>query len=322
MLKGPQGTLYGRNTTGGAIKFHSVKPDPTGEFGGWVRANAGNYGKVRVQGAVNIPLSGTFALRYAGSYHDRDGYTTTYYLDGRQQLVAERESDDLEAHYHRLNALWEPADSVTVFASGYYVDAEINGHLNRNLSGDILGATGFGFYSDDFYEGALSATNVYGQSVVPEGATDVVEGYGISVDLTWATPLGFEAQGIVSYRSNDLKANNFDVEGSAWPFLNVNTSTPQDFASTAAELQFKSLALGSRMSWLTGIYYFEEQGDDGTHSYFFTGAPPGIYQRASGGGDNESVAVFGHLTFDLTNALSVDGGSGGRKTGKASPGAI
>src|SRR6056297_713161 len=136
VLKGPQGTLYGRNTTGGAIKIFSVRPDPSAGYTGWVTGNVGNYDMTRVQGAINIPVNETFALRYAGSYHDRGGYTETSYLDDLQQVVRKDETNDLETQYHRLNALWNSTDRLSFFASAYYVESEINGHLNRNLSGD------------------------------------------------------------------------------------------------------------------------------------------------------------------------------------------
>ena len=305
VLRGPQGTLYGRNTTGGAIKIFSVRPDPAAGYTGWVTANGGNYGKARVQGAINLPLSDTFALRYAGSYHERDGYTDTFYLDALGQPVRKENTNDLESQFHRLNAQWNATDDLSFFASGYYVDAKINGHLSRNLAGDIVGAAGFGFFSNDFYEGAASDTVATGDKVA---AKSEVDGYGLSLDATWNTPAGFEAKGIISYRKNDTTADDFDVDGTAWPFLNVHSAVPQDFESFSAEIQLSGLALDDRLSWLTGLYYFEEEGSDASNSKFFTGAPPAIAQVASGFGENESIAVFAHLTYDLTEKLTVEGG--------------
>jgi len=72
VLKGPQGTLFGRNTTGGAVLF--VPQKPTSEFGGYGEFSAGNYGMFREQGAVNLPISDTVRFRLAVDHQKRDGY--------------------------------------------------------------------------------------------------------------------------------------------------------------------------------------------------------------------------------------------------------
>jgi iron complex outermembrane recepter protein len=72
VLKGPQGTLFGRNTTGGAVLF--VPQKPTGEFGGYGELSAGNYDMFRAQGAINLPFSDTVRFRLAVDHQQREGY--------------------------------------------------------------------------------------------------------------------------------------------------------------------------------------------------------------------------------------------------------
>src|SRR5882724_6803655 len=72
VLKGPQGTLFGRNTTGGAVLF--VPQKPTGVFEGYVEASAGNYDMKRVQAAINLPVTESVRLRVAVDHNDRKGY--------------------------------------------------------------------------------------------------------------------------------------------------------------------------------------------------------------------------------------------------------
>src|SRR5262249_2078759 len=72
VLKGPQGTLFGRNTTGGAVLL--VPQKPTGEFGGYVEASGGNYAMRRFQTALNAPLGEGFRVRLSADYQSRDGY--------------------------------------------------------------------------------------------------------------------------------------------------------------------------------------------------------------------------------------------------------
>ncbi len=85
VLRGPQGTLYGRNTTAGVINIHTRKPDD--EFGGFASVTAGNYDTFRVKGAVNIPLNDKVRQRFSGMYLTRDGFTENIYtgndVDGR-----------------------------------------------------------------------------------------------------------------------------------------------------------------------------------------------------------------------------------------------
>jgi iron complex outermembrane recepter protein len=87
VLRGPQGTLYGRNTTGGTINLITRKPSD--KFEGYVTAQYGNFNTVRVQGAVNLPIDPAIELRVAGFYLKRDGYTqnlaTGNGIDGRDQ---------------------------------------------------------------------------------------------------------------------------------------------------------------------------------------------------------------------------------------------
>ena len=73
ILKGPQGTLYGRNTVAGAINLISATPDPS-EFSGKASVEYGNYNHKKVTGAINVPMAETAAFRLSGSYMDRDGW--------------------------------------------------------------------------------------------------------------------------------------------------------------------------------------------------------------------------------------------------------
>lgn len=90
VLRGPQGTLYGRNSTGGAVNMMTRTASP-GEFGGNIEGQYGNYDHKKVTGAVNIPLGEQFAARFAGLWLEREGYTENLYtgndIDGRDQYA-------------------------------------------------------------------------------------------------------------------------------------------------------------------------------------------------------------------------------------------
>ncbi len=105
VVKGPQGTLYGRNATGGAINLITKRPGT--EFGGDASLDLGDFQYRRFQGAVNLPLSSTFALRAAGQITRRDGYLSDGYND-----------DDSAAG--RLSALWNASDDLSLLVVGEY----------------------------------------------------------------------------------------------------------------------------------------------------------------------------------------------------------
>lgn len=105
ILKGPQGTLYGRNATGGAVNILTARPADT--LGGYLNGEVGSYDLKKVEGALNLPLSQTFALRGAFQVVDRRGYLSDGTNDDKQQNV-------------RLSALWRPTEDVSFFLSGGY----------------------------------------------------------------------------------------------------------------------------------------------------------------------------------------------------------
>ena len=101
VLRGPQGTLYGRNATGGVVNLITSKP--TDSFQGNVRAEYGNYDTMKFRGMVNVPLGDTFALRVAGNYLKRDGYG--------QNLTTGHDADDRDLWAARATLGFTPTDN-------------------------------------------------------------------------------------------------------------------------------------------------------------------------------------------------------------------
>lgn len=117
VLRGPQGTLFGRNATGGVINFVTAKPDLTG-FGASATLQYGNYDTRRAEGMVNVPLTDTLGVRVAGTWLKRDGYTRNLYtgnrIDGRDQYAV------------RGSLRWQPTDATTLDLMGYYFGEDSN----------------------------------------------------------------------------------------------------------------------------------------------------------------------------------------------------
>ncbi len=112
VLKGPQGTLVGRNTTGGAILYNSREPGP--DLGGYVQATVGDYARAGLQGAVNLPLDDTLFLRVALNSENQKGYIANYFLDpatGRRNSQAAMGFKKLAGI---VSLKWQPDDSFNL----------------------------------------------------------------------------------------------------------------------------------------------------------------------------------------------------------------
>jgi outer membrane receptor protein involved in Fe transport len=117
VLRGPQGTLFGRNATSGVVNFITARPD-FNAFGAAVEGEYGNYNSMRVKGMVNVPLGDTFGVRVAGLYLNRDGYTRNLF-DGSR-------IDDRELYSIRGTVSWEPTADTRIDLIGYFFREDDN----------------------------------------------------------------------------------------------------------------------------------------------------------------------------------------------------
>ncbi|QLC23496.1 TonB-dependent receptor [Parasphingopyxis sp. CP4] len=117
VLRGPQGTLYGRNATSGVLNTITARPN-LGEFQASAELEYGNFDALRVEGMVNVPLADWAGLRVAGTYLRRDGYTTNLFdgsdIDGRDQYAI------------RGSLRLEPTPDTTIDIIGYYFEEDSN----------------------------------------------------------------------------------------------------------------------------------------------------------------------------------------------------
>lgn len=117
ILRGPQGTLFGRNATAGVINVITAKANPD-QVEGYVDAEYGNYNSVKVQGALNLPLADTLAVRLAGTTITRDGYTRNVW-DGQ-------DIDDRDIYSMRGSVRWLPTENTTVDFTASYMREDDN----------------------------------------------------------------------------------------------------------------------------------------------------------------------------------------------------
>lgn len=117
VLRGPQGTLYGRNATSGVVNIRTARPE-LGAFGAAGEAEYGNYDSIKVKGMINLPVGDVLGVRLAGFYLNRDGYTQNVFNNTRL--------DDRNMYGGRASVRFEPSDSTTIDLMGQYFHEDDN----------------------------------------------------------------------------------------------------------------------------------------------------------------------------------------------------
>jgi iron complex outermembrane receptor protein len=129
VLKGPQGTLFGRNTTGGAVLLTPKKPSDNLE--GYIQGTYGNYDNKRVEAAINIPLADTFKIRAAVDRNQRDGYMKNLARDAAGNHIGPDAYNDLNYFYGRLSIVADLTPDLENYTIFHYSDSDTNGYASR-----------------------------------------------------------------------------------------------------------------------------------------------------------------------------------------------
>ncbi len=124
VLRGPQGTLFGQNSTGGAINVITKAPT-TDEVYGTADLTLGNYDLVRARGAINVPMGDSVAMRASVASNKHDGFT--------DNIVLDQELDDADSISGRVRFLIEPSDTFRAHLTAQYYDEEVNGAAQKGL---------------------------------------------------------------------------------------------------------------------------------------------------------------------------------------------
>jgi len=321
VLRGPQGSLFGRNTIGGAIKITPVKPDVSGGFTGFLNAGVGNYSARSVSGAITIPVvENQLAIRYAGAYRTRNGYTTGYLVaEPNLTPIDSFDMNDYSRQTHRISLAWRPVDELRVDVSGFLYKGTSNGALVANLDGDIatldLNTFATSFRNSpqragDFYSALIPVTIRNGGVPSTEALTKYVQGtieYDLSDEIT--------AKLAVSYAKSHATTINNNTSGIVTDSVALFQFTPTTFQSQnqrSAEFQLLGKSFDERLNWILGAYYFKEKGFETNTGITKVFGDPGGSVTFDANSVNSSKSLFGYAEFAVTDALSVN--AGGRYT--------
>jgi|SRR5579871_607451 len=338
VLEGPQGTFFGRNTTGGAVLFEPKRPDNS--FGAYLDAEGGDYAFGQLQGAINVPLGDMFQLRVAGEVERRNGYTRDVSFNER--------TDNIDNEGIRVGLSFEPLPSVKNYlvADAHWDDTNGTGNeltaistnpgqlaAFQNLAIAAFAAQGDpnavtdGTNAFNGYYGALQFALANQQALGPRATTSTIEPYFKRETYTLVNQTEWDLTDHIRFRNifgfQDAKTDpRYDYDGSFLPILEI--ANARAWQTNSTQLTDEVHALGESadnlFKWIVGYYY---EGDyPGGYSEIqrqaFGGAanPPlgsTVFQVLNNGGT--SNAVFAQASYDVSQFLpGVTLTAGGRYT--------
>lgn len=336
VLRGPQNTLFGRNTIGGAISV--VTKSPSSTFGGSVKVAGGQDSYGEISASVNVPISERIRTSLSAFYRHQDGYVKALqYKDvklgednvkGARAKVAFDLSSNITLEFSGDIARTEntpgpvvPTTLNNLLPVGTTGTGPFNNAFNNNLalSGDPACRTTAGHAtnpkcfgpvwlpSSPFASNAVF-TNRTGGKVEPENTLDT---NGISAVLTADTPIG-QFKSISAYRDFEAVTYN-DLDFSPY-LLFANNHPEYSQHQYSQEFQLVGSALEGKVDYVTGLYYFEEKGLERIHNQVITAFnattnPGALAQDIFRNVDNTSKAAYAQVSVHLTDAFTVTGGA-------------
>lgn len=278
VLRGPQGTLFGRNSTGGAIRVFTRKP--VENFEGNVAVQAGNYGLLDVEGRINVPLSDNVFVKGELAKLTRDGYVKRAGVSGGQS-----ELGDVDDTIGSLALRWLPNDFVTVDIKGRYEESDRN-PVVRDLDGLVVSTRPLSFHYNELNR-HLQATGH--PALVDNDPRLILDDYTISgfCFLYDNDPTTFESDCNTGYSSEnkqftanvewDINANHSlsfnggiqEVEVDQvtdWLTIGAELRT-ENYESEAIMLEgvLNSELMDGRLELVSGINYYSEEIDEYSH---------------------------------------------------------
>lgn len=303
-LSGPQGTLFGRNSTGGAILF--VPQKPTERLEGFIDAGIGNYQESRLTAVVNVPLSDELRVRLGAKTLKRDGVVENI-------IGTDYQSQDRQAF--RAAMTYEPSSRISNYTLLDYAERDEVGPLL--ISDDVqstLGCfAGLGcFYN---YESQIRPLAERQQQLgirkiasnTPDSPFDETTAWGITNILSISSASGITLRYLFGYRYYD--SDYFRSQTSLdLPIQVARQGTPESDAFTH-ELQLSGTEFDDRLDWTVGLFYSDTE-NEAFRSYALFNQPGQVYSyennpTATDWGTRDTEAVYAQGSYKLTDRLSL-----------------
>ena len=299
VLRGPQGTLYGKNTIGGAVNIVSKKPD-LDTMRGEAAFTYGRFDETTAKGYVSVPLApGSVALSLAGIYDDRDGIVTDPRTGNKY--------NDRNNLSGRAILRAKASDAIEVLVSGDYT---------RQRNALTLGYLKAPLLQTDFALGAvqLAPANPYGRydykasTSFSNGEGQRLDHWGLSGTVNVDLGGDLSLTSITAYRK--LKTRFFvDIDATQFELGDVFVGVDQNQFSQELQVKYD----GDQLKGVFGLYYLKENNDSHQEAYAdglfaFGGFPITFTRFIDDAQDTKSYAAFGQFTYDFTSAFSLTAG--------------
>ncbi len=266
VLKGPQGTLFGRNTTGGAVLLTPQRP--TDSLEGYVQLSAGNYDMMRTQAVVNVPLADTFKVRLGVDRQKRDGY-----VRNRSGIGPDR-YNDVDYVAARLSLLAELTPDLENYTVARYSRSDTNGYASRIVLCNPA-ATGRGALFAPAACAQLARQDARGDGLLDveinnPNALQKITQWQVTNTTTWSASETLRVKNIISYAefreraSFALGGDNFSIiapgsplEGTPFMYATIAPQAGQDNSPQSTfveELQLQGESADGRLTWQLGGY--------------------------------------------------------------------
>ena len=278
VLRGPQGTLYGRNTSAGAIKVVLKRPDFEPENA--VEASYGSFDAWSVKGSTNVPLSNTFAIRANALVSGGGGYTYNRTLDTRV--------NDSKFAGFRLAARYKPTTDLDINIAGDWSRNNENGTYGIDVAGIVRP-----------YSGSIR---------VASSGTDtdnIGKAYGVAGTVDWTLSDNVSLKSITAWRRTE---QHYKLDLTDQPVPLYLLYTDNDSKQFSQELQLSGDLLSGKLKYVGGFYFFDERSRAFIGDYLFQS----LYFRKDLGVHTKSYAGYAQLEYALTERVGLI--AGGRYT--------
>ncbi len=304
VLRGPQGTLFGRNTPAGIVKFDSVKPSDVA--GGYGKISYGRFNAINAQGAIGGPLGEKVSVRLSGLYQRQDDYVDNVTPAGTTKDAFE----GYEEYAARLQFLIKPSDDLDILLTGQFRSLDGTARLfranvfTRGQQGLNANYNRYRVSTDGKNEQRVDTQNATARITYDAGAVSF-----ISVTSYWqgdATSVGDVDGG---FGANFLPVGLYGP--GEIPFTAETRDSVPNLKQFTQEFRIASNGDGP-LSYQAGVFYFDEDLEIVSDNYSTLGdpnnAPDGVNIRVSQQQNSKAYGVFGSLTYQLTDQFSVTGG--------------
>lgn len=299
VLRGPQGTSFGRNASAGLV--HIITQRPSQETSGRISVGAGSHELIEADGYINGALSETISARLAFNFDTYDGYTesisTGEGLDGQKNFAL------------RGSLLFEPSDNLSVYLKAEYNkdDDETSVRRSRDCTLPTLDASAGpphpnwpNVFTDpcDVWKTEISDGDFFIKREILNFTGEIVYEFGNGLTLTSET-------GYLDGSTDRLQEAHGTPQNVLWQ------RGMSDASAFSQELRLDNHASDAAFRWLAGVYYLTDEHDKFDENQFFqNGAAgrPDTRDTKISRNESDSIGLFGEVTYDVSDRLTVTGG--------------